>query len=130
MNNCSFVGRLTKDPELRYTQSGKGVVGFTMAVDRRFSKEKEADFFQFTAWDKAAETIATYVRKGDQLAVTARAESGSYDHQDGHKVYTLKFIVDSFTFISNGRKNQNQGSGSNFEDFTDLQPIDEGDIPF
>ncbi|MBP2024846.1 single-stranded DNA-binding protein [Peptoniphilus stercorisuis] len=126
MNNVCLVGRLTRDPELRYTTSGMAVVRFTLAVDRRMSKEKRmeaeaknqptADFISCTAWNKTAELIANYVQKGSRLGVEGRIQTGSYE-KDGQRVYTTDVIVNSMEFLDpasqSGGMRQNQG-GQNF----------------
>lgn len=108
MNNVSLMGRLTRDPELRYTPSGAAVVRFTLAINRRLSKEKRAeaeranqptaDFISCTAWNRTAETIANYVKKGDRLAVTGRIQTGRYE-SEGKTVYTTDVVVENMDFV-------------------------------
>lgn len=115
MNSVNLIGRLTRDPELRYTPSGAAVVRFTLAVDRRLSKEKRAeaeannqqtaDFISCTAWNKTAELIANYLQKGRRIAVAGRIQTGSYE-KDGRTVYTTDVIVDTMEFIDSAN---NQG---------------------
>src|SRR5699024_4367682 len=86
MNNVSLLGRLTKDVELRYSQSGTAVANFTLAVNRQFKNqngEREADFIRTLAFGKTAEVIAQYVKKGQQLAVEGRIQTGSYENNEG-----------------------------------------------
>ena len=88
MNKVLLIGRLTKDPELRYTQSGTAVASFTLAVNRRFSNqsgEREADFINCVAWQKSAEFVANYFRKGQQMALEGRLQVRSYDGNDGQR---------------------------------------------
>ena len=108
MNNVALIGRLTRDPELRYTQNGAAVVRFTIAVDRRMSKERKreaeasnqqtADFISCTAWRQTAELIANYFKKGNRIGVTGRIQTGSYE-RDGQTVYTTDVIAESVDFI-------------------------------
>jgi len=119
MNNVSLLGRLTKDPELRYTQSGIATVRFTLAVDRRFKDqngERGADFISIVAWRKAAEIIAQYARKGSQLAITGSIQTGSYDNQQtGQRVYTTDVVVDQFNFVGSRPDGVQAGQGNGFQ---------------
>lgn len=102
INNVVLVGRLTKDIELRYTQTGIVVARFTLAVNRAFSNqkgEKEADFISCIAWRKQAENLANYMRKGNQIGVVGRIQTGSYDDKDGKRVYTTEVVADAIQFL-------------------------------
>ena len=119
MNKVVLLGRLTKDPELRYAQgNGTAVCKFTLAVARPFKKD-ETDFINCVSFGKAAETINQYMTKGRQLAVTGSIRTGSYDAQDGTKRYTTDIAVDEFEFIGNGQgaSNTPQGNTTNNNDF-------------
>lgn len=132
MNKVVLLGRLTKDPELRYAQgNGTAVCKFTLAVARPFKKD-ETDFINCVSFGKAAETINQYMTKGRQLAVTGSIRTGSYDAQDGTKRYTTDIAVDEFEFIGNGQgaSNTPQGNTTNNNDFGYEEPIDEGSMPF
>ena len=100
MNNVQLIGRLTKDPEIRYTQSQTAVVSFTLAVDRRFKKDGEqtADFISCKAWNKTAEFVSKYFTKGTRMALSGRIETGSYEGKNG-KVYTTEVIADNVEFV-------------------------------
>lgn len=112
MNNVSLIGRLTKDVQERRTQSGTPVVSFTLAVDRR-KKEDGADFINCIAWDKAAETIAKYVHKGDLFGVTGHIQTRNYE-KDGRMVYVTEVVTTSFQFLERKREMQYDGpSGQN-----------------
>src|SRR5699024_3540386 len=102
MNNFSGVGRLTRDPELRYTPQGTGVANFTLAIDRPFkseSGEQQTDFIRCVAFGKRAETIANYVKKGHRFGITGRVQTGSYQDKDGKTIYTTDIAVNDFTFL-------------------------------
>ena len=115
MNQASLLGRLTKHPELKYGASGTAYCKFTLAVNRAFKKD-ETDFINCTAFGKAAETIAEYVRKGDQFAVTGRIQVDVYE-KDGEKRYSTSVMVDGFTFISKAKGEGNStGSSSKPKD--------------
>lgn len=97
MNKVVLVGRLTRDPEIRHTQSGAAVASFSLAVSRR--KKDEADFVPVTAWNKTAELVEKYVKKGDRVGIAGRIQTGSYE-KDGRKVYTFDVIADDLEFLS------------------------------
>ena len=113
MNTVNLMGRLTKDPELKYTGSGIAVCKFTVAVNRDFtnqSGEREADFINCTAFKKTAENLSNYQTKGSQIGVVGRIQTGSFEGQDGKRVFTTDVIVDRIEFL--GSK-QGEGQSSN-----------------
>ncbi len=102
MNKVFLVGRLTRDPELRYTASNLATMRTAIAVDRQFVREGEergADFINLVAFGNRAETMKKYLTKGSQIAVDGRIQTGSYDGADGKKVYTTDVIVENFQFL-------------------------------
>lgn len=129
MNNVSLIGRLTKDVQERRTQSGTPVVSFTLAVDRR-KKEDGADFINCIAWDKAAETIAKYVHKGDLFGVTGHIQTRNYE-KDGRMVYVTEVVTTSFQFLERKRESDSP-SGQNKSDSYDGwgNDIDSSELPF
>ena len=98
LNRCILIGRLTKDPELRYTQSGKAVCTFTLAVDRRF--EKQTDFINFIVWNKMGETCANYLSKGKLAAVDGELHIRTYETKDGRKATATEVVADQVRFLS------------------------------
>lgn len=117
INNVTLVGRLTKDPELRYTPSGVATARFTIAVNRTFTNqqgEREADFIQCIAWRKAAENLANYMKKGNLVGVTGRIQTGSFEGQDGKRVYTTDVVTESIQFLepkgNSGQQGGQQGA--------------------
>ena len=112
MNKAILLGRLTKAPEIKYTQSGKAVASFTLAVDRRKSAngDSQADFISCVAWEKTAETIGSYCGRGQQIAVEGRIQSRIYDAQDGSKRYVTEVVVQSMEFC--GKKGDNAGGSA------------------
>ena len=110
MNSTQLLGRLTKEPELKYGASGNAYCKFTLAVNRAFKKD-EVDFISCTSFGKAAETIAEYVRKGDQFAVTGRIQVDVYE-SNGEKRYSTGVMVDGFTFISKAKADGASNAGS------------------
>ena len=109
MNKVFLVGRLTRDPELRYTSSNLATMRCAIAVDRQFVREGEergADFINIVAFGNRAETMKKYLTKGSQIAVDGRIQTGSYDGQDGKKVYTTDVVIENFQFLdSRGSRN-------------------------
>lgn len=129
MNKVILIGRLTKDPELNYAAgSGTPVTRFGLAVTRPFKKD-ETDFINCIAFGKIGETIAQYLTKGRQLAVTGSIRTGSYDAKDGTKRYTTDVVVDSFEFIGSGQGN-NQGNVPNNNFYDDMVLVDDEPMPF
>ena len=109
MNKVFLVGRLTRDPELRYTSSNLATMRCSIAVDRQFVREGEergADFINIVAFANRAETMGKYLTKGSQIAIDGRIQTGSYDGADGKKVYTTDVVVENFQFLdSKGSRN-------------------------
>ena len=128
MNNVVLMGRLTKDVELRYNQSQMAIGRFTVAVNRRLTKEKRqeaeannqstADFISCVIFGKQAEVLAQYVSKGMRVLLSGRIQTGSYDNKEGQKVYTTEVIVEQFEFIDSnnqhGQDNKQQNSPDDF----------------
>jgi len=115
MNNVTLIGRLTKDLELRKSQTGMSILRFTLAVNRRVPNkqtgQREADFISCVAFGKTAEIMSTYLAKGSQVGIEGRIQTGNYDDANGNRVYTTDVIVDNFDFIDS--KNANQGTQPN-----------------
>lgn len=127
INNVVLVGRLTKDPDLRYTSSGTAVATFTLAVNRNFTSQngnREADFINCVIWRKSAETLANYARKGTLLGVTGRIQTRSYDNQQGQRVYVTEVVAENFQLLESRAASENrqqtggyQSSGQSTNDF-------------
>ncbi|MDR3241913.1 MAG: single-stranded DNA-binding protein [Lactobacillaceae bacterium] len=126
MNRVVLVGRLARDVELRYTQSGTAVGSFSIAVDRRRTNqngERETDFFNATIWQKAAENFANFTSKGSRVAIEGRLQTSSYQNQQGQTVYRTEVIVENFDLLetraesearrANGGNTANNFSGNN-----------------
>ena len=111
MNKVFLIGRLTRDPELRYTSSNIAVATFSLAVNRNFtnnSGEREADFINIVVWRKQAENVKNYLSQGSQVAIDGRIQSRSYDGEDGKRRYITEVIADNVEFL--GTKKSNQGN--------------------
>ena len=114
MNSVALVGRFTKDPALSYTKSNKAFVRFTLAVDRHIARDKQegvqtADFISCMAWDKTAEIIGQYAKKGALAEVNRKIQTGSYE-KDGQKVFTTDVLVNNFYLL--GSKAENEAASS------------------
>lgn len=117
LNRIILIGRLTRDPELRYTPAGVAVTQFTLAVDRNFTSqngEREADFIPVVTWRQLAETCANYLRKGRLTAVEGRIQVRNYENNEGKRVYVTEVIADNVRFLesSQNRESGNTSSGA------------------
>lgn len=124
MNKCHIIGRMTKDPEVRYTQGGTAVATFTLAVDRRVAKDKpkEADFIPCVVWGKMADgVVKNYCHKGKQVAVEGRIQVRSYDAKDGTKRYVTEVIVNDLELLGKSEGSNKQGG---------REQLTDEDIPF
>lgn len=129
MNKVILQGRITKDLELRQSQSGTAVLGFTLAVNRKFVKEgeeRQADFIMCKAFGKTAENINNYFGKGRLILIEGRIQTGSYEKEDGTKVYTTDVIVDGFDFTGEKKDGTVQGQ----QTFEQLQAEADDSLPF
>ena len=142
MNSVSLMGRLTRDPEVRYTANTQMAnARFVVAVNRKLSKEKRqeaenngyptADFISCVAWGKTAENIANYFKKGNRIAITGHIQTGSYE-KDGQRIYTTDVVVDSFDFVESNSSSTNTNQG--YSNPADLgmsgQESFDSDLPF
>jgi single-strand DNA-binding protein len=145
MNRVVLVGRLTKDPELKYTPNGVATASFTLAVNRSFtnsSGEREADFINCQVWRKPAENVANYLKKGSLAGVDGRIQTRNFEGQGGKRVYMTEVVAESVQFLeprSNQSGNQGQSQNNNQQQRqnedpfkNDGQPIDisDDDLPF
>ncbi|NFR14891.1 single-stranded DNA-binding protein [Clostridium botulinum] len=147
MNKVVLIGRLTKDPELRFTPgAGTAVTTLTLAVDKYNSKsgQKEADFVPVVVWGKQAESTANYMSKGSQMAISGRIQTRNYEAKDGTKRYVTEVVATEVQFLSKSNASGNVGTNygnnteysssnnpfddMNFEEY--ITPVDDGDMPF
>src|SRR5690625_5075430 len=111
INNWTGVGRLTRDVDLRYTQNGKAVANFTIAVNRPFKNaqgEQEADFINCNAWGKQAENLANYMKEGSQIGVTGRINTRSYESLEGKLIFVTEVVADQVAFLEPKSQNNQQ----------------------
>ncbi|MCU7356278.1 single-stranded DNA-binding protein [Enterococcus dispar] len=115
INNVVLVGRLTKEPDLRYTSNGTAAASFTLAVNRSFKNangDREADFINCVIWRKPAETLANYARKGTLLGVTGRIQTRNYENQQGQRVYVTEVVVENFQLLESKNSNSSQNTST------------------
>lgn len=126
MNKVALIGRLTRDPDVRYTQGGESmaIARFTLAVDRR-TKNRDADFISCVAFGKNGEFVEKYFHKGMKVAVIGRIQTGSYDSKDGHKVYTTDVICEELDFCESKQKQNADADG-----FMNIPDEIEEEMPF
>lgn len=119
MNKAMLIGRLTRDPEVRYSQgeSSTAVARFTLAVDRRFKRagDQEADFIGCVCFGKQAEFVEKYFRQGMKMVAVGRIQTGSYTNKDGQKVYTTDVVVEEVEFAESKSNNQDSSNNSGFQ---------------
>lgn len=119
INNAVLVGRLTADPDLRYTPNGVATATFTLAVNRNFKNtngEREADFINCVIWRKQAENLANFAKKGSQIGITGRIQTRNYENQQGQRVYVTEVVADQFQMLESrnqGGNNQDTGVSNN-----------------
>ncbi len=114
MNKIILIGRLVRDPELRYTPNGAAVCTFTLAVDRPYnsqSNEREADFIDIVVWNKIAENVAKYITKGRQVGVEGRLQIRSYEANDGQRRWRTEVIANQVEFLGSGGGGERMGQG-------------------
>ncbi len=113
MNNLVLIGRLTRDPELRFIpNSGKAVARFAIVVNREYSKEKEADFFNIVVWGKPAENVANYVQKGRLVGINGSLRNNNYEDKNGTKHYTIEVVANRVEFLDYAA---NKSNDSNYQ---------------
>lgn len=128
MNKWIGMGRLTKDPEVR--TSGESIIArYTLAIDRRFSKDEQADFINIVCFGKSAEFAEKYFKKGMKVLVTGRIQTGSYE-KDGQKIYTTDIVAEDQEFTESKNASNNSAPASKDEDFMDIPKSVADDMPF
>jgi single-strand DNA-binding protein len=146
LNRVVLVGRLTKDPELKYTPNGVATASFTLAVNRSFTNqagEREADFINCQVWRKPAENVANFLKKGSLAGVDGRIQTRNFEGQDGRRVFMTEVVAESVQFLEPKGQSSNQSSNQNSNQppytreekdpfVNDGQPIDisDDDLPF
>ncbi|MBN1058493.1 single-stranded DNA-binding protein [Clostridium botulinum] len=139
MNKVVLIGRLTRDPELKFTPgAGTAVTTLTLAVDKYNSKsgQKEADFVPVVVWGKQAESTANYMTKGSQMAISGRIQTRNYEAKDGTKKYVTEVVATEVQFLSKSNasgSSSNSSSNNPFDDMKfeeDLTPVDDDSMPF
>lgn len=132
MNRVSLIGRLTKDPELRYTPSNVATCSFTIAINRTFTNQdgqREADFIPIVIWRKQAENVKNYTKKGDLVAVEGRIQTRSYTANDNTKRYVTEVIADNVQFLTPKDGAQGSTMDNNFNDYQPVNNAPTMDLP-
>lgn len=140
LNSVCLVGRLTKDPELRYTPSNQAVATFSLAVNRNFKSqngEREADFINCVIWRQQAENLANWAKKGALIGITGRIQTRSYENQQGQRVYVTEVVADSFQLLESRKERGSQPIVDSQQGFSRQAPantstmdISDDDLPF
>ena len=131
MNKVVLIGRLTRDPELRYTGNNTAVATFTLAVNRNFANqagEREADFINIVVWRKQAENVKNYLTQGSQVAIDGRLQTRSYDDTNGQKRYVTEVIADNVEFIGS-KSSSNNSNNAGYSQASGPTPYDFGNVP-
>ena len=131
MNSVQLIGRLTRDPDIRYTDSGSSIARFSIAVDRRFKQEGSdtADFINCVAFGKTADFIEKFFNKGKKIALIGRIQTGSYTNNDGAKVYTTDVIAEQVEFVES-KSSVNEVTGKGTDTFVNIPDGIEETMPF
>ena len=132
MNKVFLIGRLTRDPELRYTGNNTAVASFSLAVQRYFTNqagEREADFFNISVWRKQAENVKNYLSQGSQVAIEGRLQTRTYDDANGQKRYVTEVVADNVEFIGSRNSSNNSNNMNSSASNAGPTPYDFGDAP-
>jgi single-strand DNA-binding protein len=135
MNKVIMMGRLTRDPEVRYSDEGNAVSKFSLAVDRRYKREgqPDADFFNCVAFGKTAEFTEKYLKKGTKVVLEGELQNNNYTNKDGQKVYGMQIVVNSLEFAeSKSSRNSDRESTQQVDsnDFMNVPDVAEEELPF
>lgn len=136
LNKCMYIGRIGRDIELSYSAGGVAIAKFSLAVDSGYGDKKETSWLPITCFQKTAENTAKFCKKGSKIYAECEVKTGSYDHKDGHKVYTTDFIANRIQFLGGGNDDVSKRStvdAKNASKAVDLSSIDEisdDEIPF
>lgn len=133
MNSVNLTGRLTKEPEIKYTDGGLSIARFSIAVDRRFKKDGEqtADFPNIVAFGKTAEFVEKYFKKGMKIEISGRIQTGSYEKEDGTKVYTTDVVAEQVGFCESKNSSNSQNNDlPSFDGFENIPDDIDEDMPF
>lgn len=134
MNKIILLGRLTRDPEVRYSQGDKptAIARFSIAVNRKFKREgdPDADFFNCTAFGKLGEFVEKYLHKGSQIALVGRLQNDNYTNKDGQQVYSTRVMVDEIDFAESKNASNGGGNTSSVDDFMNVPDSITESLPF
>ena len=133
MNKAFLIGRLTRDPELRYSSSNAAIANFSIAIDRQYTNgqgQRETDFINIVVWRKQAENVKNYLKQGSQVAIDGRIQTRSYDGEDGKKRYITEVVADNVQFLDtkNARAEQSTEPSVNPYDFGSESPASQTNV--
>ena len=133
MNKVELIGRLTKDPELKYTKSNIPIASYTVAINSNYGEKQQTDYINIKSWGKSGEFVSNYFKKGQQIAIVGRLKNNNYEDKDGNKRYTTEVITENIDLIGDKKQEKPQEGpkpekkkSTNDEWFT----LDDDDLPF
>ena len=127
MNNVTLMGRLTRDPELKYSQAGKAYCRFTVAINREFNRE-EADFINCVIWGSKAENLTNWDKKGALIGITGRIQTRNYENQQGQRVYVTEVVADNFQTLE--KRDNTANTDSLYGHAPNVPTVDDDGLPF
>ena len=128
MNKVQLIGRITKDPELRYTKSNIAVANYTIAVNTGYGEKQQTDFISVSSWGKSGEFVSNYFKKGQAIAIVGRLKNNNYEDKNGNKKYTTEVVTEEIQFV--GDKKQEESSANDKSIYMDDLTIDDDMLPF
>lgn len=135
MNKVELIGRLTKDPELRYTKNNIAVASYTIAINTGYGEKQQTDYINISTWGKSGEFVNKYFKKGQAIAIVGRLKNNNYEDKNGNKKYTIEVITEDIEFI--GGKSQEENQEENIEipqnyksEYEDTITLDDDELPF
>lgn len=123
MNKVELIGRLTKNPELRYTKNNIPVASYTIAINSRYGENQQTDYINISTWGKSAEFVNKYFQKGQAIAIVGRLKNNNYEDKDGNKRYTTEVISEDIEFVGNKKEEPKQVFTPNFDVDDDILPF-------
>lgn len=132
MNKVELIGRLTKDPELRYTSNNIPVASYSIAVNERYGEKQEVNYFNISSWGKSGEFVSKYFKKGQGIAIVGRLRNNTYEDMNGNKRYMFEIITEEIEFVGDKKETTNETkenfTGNNI--YQDEIVVDDDDLPF
>lgn len=123
INKVHLIGRLTRDPELRYTKNNTPVANYTIAINNGYGEKEKTDYINISTWGKSGEFVSKYFKKGQAIAITGRLNNNNYEDKDGNKRYTTEVITEDIEFVGNKKEETKQVFTPNFDVDDDILPF-------